>query len=76
MHGTAHVLFVNSQYLVVRQSGSLSHSGTKNVQKIKIMSFHILIIISFKILSFFSLIMLISGNISGKHFKQYFILEE
>ena len=71
MHGIAHVLFVNSQYLVVRQSGSLSHSGTKNVEKIKIIS-HILIIL----LSFFSLIMLISGNITGKHFKQYFILED
>ena len=75
IHGTAHVLFVNSQYLVVRQSGSLSHSGTKNVEKIKIIS-HILIILSFKVLSFFSLIMLISGNITGKHFKQYFILED
>ena len=61
MHGTAHVLFVNSQYLVVRQSGSLSHSGTKNVEKIKIIS-HILIILSFKVLSFFSL----------AYFRQYY----
>ena len=77
IHGTAHVLFVNSQYLVVRQSGSLSHSGTKNVEKIKIIS-HILIIeLKAYLLKYYhSFLLLISGNITGKHFKQYFILED
>ena len=69
MHGIAHVLFVNSQYLVVRQSGSLSHSGTERVRKNKVIP-HILIFWTnwkpiFKILSFFSFIKLISGNISA-----------